>query len=217
MSYYISRGGQQYGPYSLAELQSHMAQGFIVQNDYARIETMQNWLPLSQLLTSGAAPAPAQPPYAQPVTPASGPMPPSMHWALVLVLSWVTCGIFAVVWNFVQAGFARKIDAASKATLLFALSLLVIPVAMIIVVSIGAAGGSSHTAAGLAMLLVLPAALLPIFANFSIRASMLRYYNSVEPVSLRLSGVMTFFFHMLYLQYHMSRIANWRRTGFLRP
>jgi len=50
---------------------------------------------------------------------------------------------------------------------------------------------------------------------FSIRQSMVTYYNTVEPIQLQLSGVMTFFFGMLYLQYHMSRIARWKRTGVL--
>ena len=44
---------------------------------------------------------------------------------------------------------------------------------------------------------------------------MLNYYNSVEPINLRLSGVMTFFFNILYLQYHMTRIARWKQTGIL--
>jgi hypothetical protein len=44
---------------------------------------------------------------------------------------------------------------------------------------------------------------------------MLNYYNSVEPINLQLSGAMTFFFGIFYLQYHMSRIARWKRTGVL--
>jgi hypothetical protein len=44
---------------------------------------------------------------------------------------------------------------------------------------------------------------------------MLTYFNTVEPIALRLSGVMTFFFGILYLQYHMTRIADWKRTGVL--
>ena len=51
---------------------------------------------------------------------------------------------------------------------------------------------------------------------FGVRKSMVTYYNSVEPIGLRLSGIMTFFFNFLYFQYHFSRIANWKRTGILR-
>jgi hypothetical protein len=41
------------------------------------------------------------------------------------------------------------------------------------------------------------------------------YYNSVEPIQLSLSGALTFFFGVFYLQYHMSRIAHWKKTGIL--
>ena len=37
-----------------------------------------------------------------PETP-SGPVPPGLHWALVLFLSLITFSIFAVVWMFVEA------------------------------------------------------------------------------------------------------------------
>jgi len=51
---------------------------------------------------------------------------------------------------------------------------------------------------------------------FGMRKSMVTYYNSVEPIGLQLSGIMTFFFTLIYFQYHFSRIANWKRTGILR-
>jgi hypothetical protein len=54
---------------------------------------------------------------------------------------------------------------------------------------------------------------LIIMAWFNMRASLLHYYNVVEPYGLRLSGVMTFFFNMLYFQYHLSKIAQWKKTG----
>ena len=40
------------------------------------------------------------------------------------------------------------------------------------------------------------------------KASIERYYNTVEPINLRLSGIMTFFFNMIYFQYHITRIAS---------
>ena len=46
---------------------------------------------------------------------------------------------------------------------------------------------------------------------------MTEYYNNIEPINLKISGVMTFFFTTLYLQHHMTRIAEWKMTGFLRP
>jgi hypothetical protein len=38
------------------------------------------------------------------------------------------------------------------------------------------------------------------------RESIERHFNGPEPVGLRLSGVMTFFFGGLYFQYHFTRI-----------
>jgi hypothetical protein len=49
------------------------------------------------------------------------------------------------------------------------------------------------------------------------RSSLVQYYNTVEPISLKLSGVMTFFFNIYYFQHHFSRIAEWKRTGRLTP
>jgi len=54
-------------------------------------------------------------------------------------------------------------------------------------------------------------------AIFKMRTSMESYYNSVEPIGLKLSGVMTFFFNVLYFQHHFSRISRWKQTGFLDP
>ena len=50
---------------------------------------------------------------------------------------------------------------------------------------------------------------------FSIRSAMEDYYNSRENIGLMLSGVMTFFFRTIYLQYHVNRIAKWKKTGVL--
>ncbi|MNO07523.1 hypothetical protein D3C81_2297500 [compost metagenome] len=52
---------------------------------------------------------------------------------------------------------------------------------------------------------------------YSMRRSMLDYYNSVEPIGLKLSSALLFFFSMLYLQHHMTRIAQWKLGGALRP
>jgi hypothetical protein len=63
------------------------------------------------------------------------------------------------------------------------------------------------------MLLNLVGTVLWLVAVFSMRSSLVRYYNTVEPIRLQLSGVMTFFFNMVYFQYHFTRIAEWKRTG----
>lgn len=55
-----------------------------------------------------------------------------------------------------------------------------------------------------------------IIGIFSIRSAMEDYYNSTENIGLSLSGVMTFFFSTIYLQYHINRIARWKKTGELK-
>ena len=52
---------------------------------------------------------------------------------------------------------------------------------------------------------------------FKMRAALEEHYNTVEPINLRLSGVMTFFFPTFYFQHHFTRIAQWKKTGILQP
>jgi uncharacterized protein DUF4339 len=56
MSYFILRNGQQYGPYSPADLERYLMLGGIVTTDLARTEEMNQWLPLSQIV--GNTPSP---------------------------------------------------------------------------------------------------------------------------------------------------------------
>jgi GYF domain 2 len=62
MNYHINRGGQQFGPVSLADLQNMTAQGQISPNDLAWCEGMPSWTPVSQVLASVPAAAPQPPP-----------------------------------------------------------------------------------------------------------------------------------------------------------
>jgi hypothetical protein len=149
-------------------------------------------------------------------------MPPNMHWALVLVLAWITGGIFGLIWFFNQAGYVKKIDPTSRARKFLVLYLLCI-LAVIAAVILSAAGAAMMESASLAMvgsvvsfLGSIAAMVFALAAVFGMRRSMIDYFNTVEPIGLRLSGVMTFFFNMLYFQYHMSRIAQWKQTGTLR-
>jgi hypothetical protein len=69
----------------------------------------------------------------------------------------------------------------------------------------------------LASLFAIAVSIMAITAFFRMRRGLLDYYNSVEPIGLKLSGAMTFFFSIYYLQYHLTRIANWKKTGQLIP
>jgi hypothetical protein len=57
MHYYVSRGGQTYGPYTLADLQRYVASGHILWNDLAKSEEMPDWLPVAQILNPPSEPA----------------------------------------------------------------------------------------------------------------------------------------------------------------
>jgi len=80
MNYWVSRGGQQYGPYSLVDLQRYVASGNIMATDLARSESMSQWLPVSQILSGGGDPAqPAAAELPQPPAPAQSAAAPQSY------------------------------------------------------------------------------------------------------------------------------------------
>jgi hypothetical protein len=258
MNYYVARNGQTYGPYSEETLRKYLAEGSMLATDMARSDGALNWTPLGQLLAP-AAPvsvpppmysAPPQaylpppvynqppaytPPSYSPPNPMGGaayPPPPSLHWALLLVIG-IFFGLFITIWAFIQAGWVKSIDPASKATrdLIIAICFPIVGVVFLIgflIVSGVATGlassmdhpsvaliGSLVSGFGIFMLMCFGSLIFHLKAFFGMKNSIERYYNTVEPISLRLSGVMTFFFNVIYFQYHFTRIAEWKRTGVL--
>lgn len=134
-------------------------------------------------------------------------LPPNLHWGLLILLNMITCGIFSTVWSFVQANWAKKLAPDNKA-----LQFMVAYVACA-VVAIGLS--IDERTALIGSLVNLAGVVCFIIAMFKIRAAMEEYYNSTENIGLTLSGVMTFFFGLLYFQYHINRIARWKKTGVL--
>src|SRR5205814_1648721 len=59
MKYYIQRQLNEYGPYTLADLQRYVAQGSIQLTDLTRSEGMTDWVPVSQVIGNIPAPQPA--------------------------------------------------------------------------------------------------------------------------------------------------------------
>src|SRR5215831_3989152 len=129
MKYFIQRGVNEYGPYTLAELQRYVAQGNIAMSDLTRSEGMTEWVPVSQVLGDIPVPVttPAVPaaggtvyggtsPYGLAATPAMAvtPIPPDLHWALVLLFTILTCTFFQIVWLIVEAVFVRKVKPENK-------------------------------------------------------------------------------------------------------
>lgn len=241
MKYYIQRQLNEYGPYTLADLQRYVAQGSIQLADLTRSEGMTDWVPVSQVIgnipipvaVSAGAGAGA---YAGGTVYGGGtvydgssagfgvqalPMqgnpivPPDFHWGLVLLIGVFTCGLFFSAWMIVEAVYVRKIKPDSKG-LMF----------VIIAVAGSYLGGFANgfisainhaNPQPLGHLITIVFAIIFLVAAFQMRSELEEYYNTTEPINLQLNGVMTFFFALFYFQHHFSRIAQWKKTGVLAP
>src|SRR5260221_12707881 len=64
MNYFIKRELNEYGPYSLADLQKYVASGNVLLTDLCRSEGLTDWVPVSQVL--GNIPVPVAAPTPQP-------------------------------------------------------------------------------------------------------------------------------------------------------
>ncbi|MFI5096748.1 MAG: DUF4339 domain-containing protein [Candidatus Acidiferrales bacterium] len=221
MNYTVKRGEERFGPYSLADLQKYFQEGRVLAGDFAQSEGMTEWVPVSQIL--GNIPMPA-------LTPAGGastvpaqelvPLPPNLHWAILLVILVIVRVLQSLldllltwIWALILANWARKLSGDNKAMVLVAMY----PAGFVAGILAIGFGTSSHEAAfsGLGIVFILAGAIAYILGIFKIRAAMEEYYNSRENIALTLSGVMTFFFSTIYLQYHVNRIARWKQTGIL--
>jgi GYF domain 2 len=245
MKYFIQRGINEYGPYTLAELQRYVAQGNILLTDLTRSEGMTEWVPVSQVLGNipPAAPAPmpqatgtvysgpqaTTAPYAgtqaygtAAAPAAAGPVPPDFHWALVLLINFF-CGLFRVIWQFVEAAFVKKIRPDSNfLPFLIAGKCLEFGSGVVFYAAIIATAAAGNREPPPAVFLLPPlgilAGIVVLYVGiFKMRAAIEEYYNTVEPINLRLSKVMTFFFPTFYFQHHFTRIARWKSTGYLEP
>ncbi|MCX7604710.1 MAG: hypothetical protein N2036_11605, partial [Bryobacteraceae bacterium] len=123
-----------------------------------------------------------------------------------------TCGVFFYVWLFIEANFVKKLDQMSPARAFFIGYLAVDLVGSILLF---AAADEEYGLAALGVILLLAGVVLFFIGVFSMRRSLEYHYNTVERIGLRLNPVLTFFFNILYFQYHFSRIARWKRTGVL--
>jgi GYF domain 2 len=234
MKYYIQRGVNEYGPYTLADLQRYVAQGNIAMGDLTRSEGMTEWVPVSQVL--GDIPVPVTMPavpvaggtvyggaslYGAATAPAMAvtPVPPDFHWALVLLLVVVTCTLFWWAWLIVEAVWIRKINPQSKGLLFILLALGSNLVAGFIN---GVSSALDHAASSpFGGLFSIASLVLLIVGVFAMRSDLENYYNTTENINLRLDGVgsalLTLFCNVFYFQWHFSRIAKWKKTGVLVP
>jgi GYF domain 2 len=213
MNYFITRDGQQYGPYTLADLQRYVASGEIALSDLARSEGMSEPLPVSQIIGTIAVPQ-----TQISTNPISGgtiyPDPPNLHWALVLLFGVLSCGLFNAAWSLVQAAWMKRVAPQSTAIYYYIAAVC----ALVAVFFTSFAAAYTHSPSTVAGGLNIVYAVLLLVGRFSLRTSLEEHYNSVEPMGLALSGVMTFFFADIYFQYHFNDIVrrkNAARTNLL--
>lgn len=76
------------------------------------------------------------------------PFPLRLHWALILVLSLFTWGVFLPVWLFVQATWTRKVNGTSKAFLWAIANLCALPILFLVVVVLAFMADSPDTGEG---------------------------------------------------------------------
>src|SRR5579872_3581234 len=206
MQYFVKRGEEQYGPYTLEELQLYVQKGNIGGEDLARSEAMEEWMPVGQVLgnISSAAAQSSQTGFGDVPLPMDEDSPSRsnilrLHWALFLVLTIFTRGIFQVIWGFVICVFVRRLRPDNKAIIFY--SLYVLAAFMIRMVNVD-----------LAIFLRLVYVIFFQITNFSLRDALQEYYNNEENIGLELSGVMTFFFSFYYFQFHLNRIFDWKKN-----
>jgi hypothetical protein len=239
MKYYIQRQLNEYGPYTLADLQRYVGQGSILPTDLTRSEGMTEWTPVSQVI--GNIPIPLAAGTAagasgggivygggtvydgsttgfgvQAVPMQGSPLvPPDFHWALVLLIGVFTCGLFNYAWLIVEAAFVKKLKSESKCLLFIILATAVLIGGGFINGVITAMNHGERNPFG--SLITIAGIVLYLLGVFQMKSDLENYYNSTEPINLQVNGVMVFFFNVYYFQYHFSRIAQWKKTGILAP
>lgn len=225
MLYQITRDGQTYGPYTLADLKRYVESGHVQLSDLAKSEEMSEWLPVAQILSpSGVPPVPPAPvveqsyPAAYPPQAAYAPVvafpdPPNLHWGLVLLFDVITFGFFQMVWNFIMAAWVKRVQSNSQAVIYYlgGYGLLFLETGLSIPMYIAMMNHTHHsTNFGLSVLGIIAWA-LRLVARFNMKSSLEEHFNTVEPMGLQLSGVLTFFFGGIYIQSQLNRINEIKR------
>lgn len=223
MPYHVTREGQTYGPYSLEDLRRYVASGNVLLSDLAKSDDAAEWVPVAQVLGT-SAPPPASPPPVYPAAPVNPygapavspyPDPPNLHWALVLVISICTCGVFSIIWDFVQVLWMKRVQPQTKALQYFICYVVasVLNGGLSAGVSASIVAGQTPHRHPLSWVLGIATFVLIILYRFSMKNSLEQHYNTAEPLGLRLGPVMTFFFGGLYFQYHFNRINEIKQAA----
>jgi GYF domain 2 len=229
MLYHVSRNGQNYGPYTLEDLHRYVASGNVLPTDLAKSDDMPEWVPVSQILGIAAPPAVAISggPSAYGSGVAFYPDPPNLHWALLLLFTLLTCGLFLFIYDFVQAIWVTRIVPGSR-VVIYLIVMIVIWILMIgaFVSQFGVMfggmknfGNPAHIAGPYLTITLIVYLLMLVFYwvfieyRFTMRDEIMAHFNQhgPEPIGLKIGAAWTFFFGGLCFQYHFNRINRLKR------
>ena len=202
MNYFIIREAQEYGPYTLSELESYVASGNIQLTDMARSDTQPQPMLVSQILGRVQAPYAGQPYRTMPMATTFYPDPPNLHWALVLLFSVLSCGLFGAIWSIIEASWVKRVVPQSRALNYYIAATVLIAISYVVSF---AHAMSQHRNTGTNWL-TFAFLVLIIVARFSMKASIEQHFNTAEPMGVSLNPILTFFFGELYFQYHFNEI-----------
>lgn len=200
MTFFLMRGNDRYGPYTLADLQRYVASGNISPMDIVFREDDATRIQVSDLLSTDAAVTSPTPPLTnsgfgqfdadprlsrspfrtEPALPSGIPAPPALDWWLVLIFATFTCGLFGLIWLFFQARWLKRLDPSSNTILFLALyigtSVVVFPLAIGSMFLGGEIGEPSETASVmfgiLYLVLGLASMILALVSIFSLKSGL---------------------------------------------
>jgi hypothetical protein len=204
VNYFVTREGQQYGPYTLSDLQRYVGTGEVLLTDLATSDALTEPVPVSQIVGNIAA-TPTSFSSASASALAVYPDPPNLQWGLVLLFSVLSCGLFTMAWDLVQAAWMKRVEPTSKAIFYYGAG----AAAIFCIFGVSFVTAFNHTGPSpLVSLFQLASSVLFLVGRFSLKSSLEDHFNGAEPIGLSLSGVMTFFFGGIYFQYHINDIVR---------
>jgi hypothetical protein len=146
------------------------------------------------------------------------PPPPGLQWYWLLALGVLTYGLFLSCWLvYLSLWLLRVNRQREEFTLLTIFSLGAVIEVIDLAETVHGVWTDGwryliiqHASTGLSLPMQLIESVAYLVGIFMMRSLLQRHYRVREPIGLTLSGVMTFFFGVLYFQYHLHNIAEFR-------
>jgi hypothetical protein len=148
-------------------------------------------------------------PYPFPANQRPEPQPPTMHWAIVLLLTIVTFSLFGFFWAFRQALFIKKIDPTNPKSRVAVLEVGASFALAMFSGIIGAVSAMTVARGGVPADLGVVLNIVHTFQwVFFAVASLLVRNALVACYGVKMNQFLTVLFSIFYVQHHMTRIAK---------